>query len=59
MINNEFLAGIAGGIVGGIIGSLGAWASAYWAPKKLQENQERREEERVWGPRKSLLRLAY
>lgn len=52
----EFLAGLLGGSLGGVIGVAGAWLAGYWGPKRLEIDRERREEERVWGPRRELIR---
>ena len=52
----ELSAAFIGGIAGAASGALGAWITGYWAPRKLAEEREQREEERVWGPRKRLIR---
>lgn len=59
-MSDEFIIGILGGLIGGLIGGvltvLSSWLSAYWAPKKLEERREAREENRLWGPRKKLIK---
>ena len=55
-MGNEYIAGIIGGIVGGIVGTAGAWLTGYWGPRKLEEEREKRAEEKVWGPRKRLIK---
>lgn len=55
-MDHTYIAGIIGGIVGGLVATAGAWVSAYWAPRKLEEQRELREEKRLWGPRKELIK---
>jgi hypothetical protein len=54
-MNVEYIAGILGGLLGGFIGGIGGWFSAYVAPRKLEEERERRLAEKIWGPRKKLI----
>jgi hypothetical protein len=55
-MENEVVAGIIGGVIGGLAGTIGSWLTGYWGPRKLEKEKERREEERVWGPRKRLIK---
>ena len=55
-MGSEIIAGIIGGIIGGVAGTLGAWLTGYWGPRKLEQEKEKRAEERVWGPRKKLIK---
>jgi hypothetical protein len=55
-MGSEFLAGLIGGIAGFAAGTIGALITGYFGPKKLEEEREKRAEERVWGPRKELIR---
>jgi hypothetical protein len=52
----EFWTALAGGIIGGILGCIGTLLSSYWGPRKLEEWRAKREEERIYGPRKHILR---
>lgn len=52
----EYIAGIIGGLLGGIVGTAGAWISGYWGPRKLEMERAAQEEERIWGPRKKLIK---
>jgi hypothetical protein len=55
-MSNELVAGVLGGVLGGTLGALGSWlAAAYVAPRKLEEEREKRAEQRIWGPRKALI----
>lgn len=55
-MGSEIIAGIIGGLIGGVAGTIGAWLTGYWGPRKLEEEKEKRAEERVWGPRKELIK---
>ena len=56
MNSSELLIGLGSGIIGGILGCLGTLVLSYWGPRKLEEWREKREEERINGPRKRLLK---
>lgn len=51
----NLLAAIIGGLIGGILGVIGTLWTSYYGPKKLIEFKEKREEEKLNGPRKKLL----
>jgi hypothetical protein len=55
-MSEELLAGLVGGLIGGTAGAIGSWLTGYWGPLKLEEQKERRAEERFWGPRKELIK---
>lgn len=55
-MSEELISGIVGGIIGGTVATFGAWLTGYWAPKKLEEERERRSEDRLWGKRRALIR---
>lgn len=55
-MSDEIIAGLIGGLAGGIAGAVGSWVTGYWGPLKLEERREHRQEERIWAPRKALLR---
>lgn len=52
----EFEAAIIGGIIGGFLGVIGTMISSYWGPLLLEKNRERKEEKRIYGPRKRFLK---
>lgn len=54
--DNALLTAIVGGIIGGTLGVVGTLASSYYGPRKLEEWREKRQEERINGPRKNLLK---
>ena len=53
-MGSEIIAGIIGGIIGGAAGTLGAWLTGYLGPRRLEEEREKRAEERVWGAEKKI-----
>jgi len=55
-MSDSIIAGIIGGLIGGIAGAIGSWLTGYLGPLKLEELREKRAEERVWGPRKQLIK---
>ena len=55
-MGSEIIAGLIGGIIGSITGTIGALLTGYWGPRKLEKEREKREEDRVWGPRKKLIK---
>lgn len=52
----EFVAAVFGGLIGGILGVVGTLISSYYGPRKMEEWREKRQEERINGPRKKLLK---
>lgn len=54
-MSSELLAAILGGMIGGTLGVIGTLVSSYYGPRKFQEWQERRLDERLNGPRRRLL----
>jgi len=52
----DLLSAILGGVAGGVLGAAGTIVTSYWGPRKLEEWKAQREEERLSGPRKRLLR---
>ena len=54
-VSQELQAALLGGFIGGILGVTGTIVTSYWGPRRLEEWQERRLEEREFGPRKALL----
>jgi hypothetical protein len=55
-MSSEILIGILGGVIGGLLGVVGTLVSSYYGPRKIEEWREQRNEERLNGPRKSLLK---
>lgn len=55
-ISPEFASAIVGGLIGGVLGVIGTLVSSYYGPRKFEEWREQREEERLNGPRKRLLK---
>jgi hypothetical protein len=53
---SEIVCGVLGGFIGGILGVLGTLISSYYGPRKMEEWREERQEERIYGPRKKLLK---
>ena len=53
--NSTLLTAMMGGIIGGIIGVIGTLWTSYYGPKKLIEFNDKRDEMRLNGPRKTLL----
>lgn len=52
----EFWTAVVGGLIGGTIGVVGTLISSYYGPRKIEEWRENRNEERISGPRKRLLK---
>ena len=52
----QIVAAIIGGLVGGILGVLGTLITSYYGPRKIEEWRENRLEQRLNGPRKTLLK---
>ena len=50
-----FWAAVIGGAIGGILGVVGTLISSYYGPRKMEVWREKREEERIHGPRKRYL----
>lgn len=50
------LAAIIGGLIGGVLGVGGTLITSYYGPRKIEEWREKRQEDRLNGPRKRLLR---
>lgn len=55
-MSSEFAAAILGGLIGGVLGVVGTLISSYYGPRKIEEWREDRQEERINGPRKRLLK---
>lgn len=55
-MESEYVAGIIGGIIGGLVATAGAWVTGYWGPRRLEEEREKRAEDKIWGPRKELIK---
>lgn len=60
-ITNDFwssnlFSSLIGGLIGGILGVIGTLWTSYYGPKKLIEFKENREEKKLTGPRKELLK---
>ena len=55
-MSSEFFIAIIGGFIGGILGVIGTLISSYYGPRKIEEWRELRQEERINGPRKRLLK---
>lgn len=53
---SDLIAGVIGGLVGGILGVIGTLITSYYGPRKIEEWREKRQEERLNGPRKRLLK---
>jgi hypothetical protein len=54
-MSSEILIGMLGGLIGGVLGVIGTLVSSYYGPRKMEAWREQRNEERINGPRKSLL----
>jgi acyl-CoA synthetase (AMP-forming)/AMP-acid ligase II len=52
----ELWVALAGGIIGGVLGCVATLLSTYWGPRKLEDLREKQAEERIYGPRKHLLK---
>ena len=55
-MSSELVAAIVGGMIGGILGAIGTLISSYYGPRKFEEWKEQREEEKINGNRKRLLK---
>ena len=55
-MSSELSAAILGGLIGGVLGVLGTLVTSYYGPRKIEEWREKRQEERLNGPRKLLLK---
>ena len=55
-MSSELIAALIGGFIGGLLGVVGTLISSYYGPRKIEEWREERQEERLNGPRKRLLR---
>ena len=53
---NELLVATAGGLIGGTLGVIGGLVTAYFAPRKLEEWREQRNEIKYSEPRKKLMK---
>ncbi len=54
-MSSDLIAGIIGGLIGGVLGVIGTLITSYYGPRKIEEWREKRQEERIHGPRKRLL----
>ena len=52
----DWFAAIAGGFIGGVLGVIGTIMGSYYGPRQLEKWRDERQETRLFGPRKNLLR---
>lgn len=55
MSSIDIAVGILGGAIGAILGVVGTIFTSYWGPRKIEEWREKRQEKRIYGPKKKFL----